>query len=368
MKIQKIKFKDKNKKYSTLIGENIIGILRKKIKFLCPDTKKIAIVFDSNVPKKFLKLVKQQLKNYEVIDILFRASEKAKSMQTVNFVLNRILSKNFNRSDLIISMGGGITSDVVGFTASIFKRGINLINIPTTLLAQVDSSIGGKTGVNSSQGKNLIGSFYQPRLVIIDTLFLKTLPHREIICGYAEILKHSIIKDKIFFKWLKKNTKNIFNKESQTLIYAIKKSCLIKMYFVNKDVNEKNIRMILNFGHTFAHAIEARSSFSKKITHGEAVLMGMILATRLSCVKKICDIEILKEIEQIYNENNLNFTFKNLNESFIKSLIPYLKNDKKNNDDKINFILLKRIGVTTNPNEFKISQDEIKKYSKVISQ
>ena len=120
---------------------------------MCPNTKKIAIVFDSNVPKKFLKLVKQQLKNYEVIDILFRASEKTKSMQTVNFVLNKILSKNFNRSDLIISLGGGITSDVVGFTASIFKRGINLINIPTTLLAQVDSSIGGKTGVNSSQGK-----------------------------------------------------------------------------------------------------------------------------------------------------------------------------------------------------------------------
>ena len=144
----------------------------------------------------------------------------------------------------MISVGGGITGDVVGFVASIYKRGINFINIPTTLLAQVDSAIGGKTGVNSNYGKNLIGSFYQPKLVISDTSFINSLPKKEMICGYAEILKHSIIKDKKFFEWLERNTRLILEKKSKELIYAIKKSCEIKMYFVNQDVNEKNMRMI----------------------------------------------------------------------------------------------------------------------------
>ena len=141
--------------------------------------------------------------------------KKINHLNNCNFYLNKILAKNFNRSDLIIGVGGGITGDVAGFVASIFKRGINFINIPTTLLAQVDSSVGGKTGVNSNQGKNLIGSFYQPKLVISDTSFLNFLSKKEVICGYAEILKHSLIKDKIFFNWLKKNTENIFKKKKR---------------------------------------------------------------------------------------------------------------------------------------------------------
>ena len=144
-------------------------------------------------------------------------------MKIINFYLNELLSKNFNRSDLIIAVGGGITGDVAGFIASIYKRGLNFINIPTTLLAQVDSSIGGKTGVNSIHGKNLIGSFYQPKLVIVDTSFLETLPKKQMVCGFAEILKHSIIKDKKFFKWLQKNTSFVLSKQSDKLIYAIKK-------------------------------------------------------------------------------------------------------------------------------------------------
>ena len=270
---------------------------------------------------------------------------------------------------MIIGIGGGIVGDIVGFVASIYKRGINFINIPTTLLAQVDSAIGGKTGVNSKHGKNLIGSFYQPKLVIIDTSFLKSLPKKEMICGYAEILKHSIIKDKKFFKWLKKNTKHILLKNNKALTYAIKKSCLIKMHFVNKDVNEKGLRMILNFGHTFAHAIEVKNNYSKKISHGEAVLSGMILAARLSLVKKICNLNIVKEIEEIYKKNNLSYTFaKYSNYNSINKLIPYLKNDKKNDDEKINFILLKNIGKTTLPNMSKISINDLKRYSKTIAQ
>ena len=153
----------------------------------------------------------------------------------VDHYLNILFKKNFNRSDLVIAVGGGITGDTVGFVSSIYKRGINFINIPTTLLAQVDSAIGGKTGVNSAQGKNLIGSFYQPKLVINDTSFLNSLPKKEMVCGYAEILKHSIIKDKSFFNWLKKNTKHILSKKIKELTYAIKKSCEIKMFFVNLD-------------------------------------------------------------------------------------------------------------------------------------
>ncbi|MDA8822283.1 hypothetical protein N9N34_00950 [Candidatus Pelagibacter bacterium] len=189
------------------------------------------------------------------------------------------------------------------------------------------------------------------------------------ICGYAEILKHSIIKDKKFFDWLKKNTKNILSKKSKELTYAIKKSCQIKIFFVNKDVNEKGLRMILNFGHTFAHAIEVKNNYSKKITHGEAVLSGMILASRLSFTKKTCSIKTIDEIKKIYNENNLNYTYKKYsNQNSISNLIPFLKNDKKNIDDKINFILLKKIGKTTLPYKYKISLNNLKKMSKTIAQ
>ena len=330
MKTQEIKFKGSNHKYSIYIGNSALNLLRQKIKYLCPKTKKIALIIDSKIPSKFKTLIRTNLKNYDLLILPFSASEKNKSFKQVNFYLNKILLKNFNRTDLIIAVGGGITGDVAGFVASLFKRGVNFINIPTTLLAQVDSAIGGKTGVNSSYGKNLIGSFHQPKLVISDTTFLNSLSKKEMICGYAEILKHSIIKDKKFFNWLKKNTKKILLKKTNELTYAIKKSCQIKIYFVNKDINEKNLRMILNFGHTFAHAIEVKNNYSNKITHGEAVLSGMILASKLSLVKRVCNIKIVDEIKQIYNKNNLNYTYvKYLKYSEIKKLIPYLKNDKK---------------------------------------
>jgi 3-dehydroquinate synthase len=368
MKNQEIKFKGTGHNYSIIIGNNILNLLPKKIKHICPKTKKVALIIDSKIPNKFKRKIKTKLKNYELLILPFSANEKNKSFNKINFYLNKILSKNFNRSDLIIGIGGGITGDVAGFVASIFKRGINYISIPTTLLAQVDSSIGGKTGVNSNKGKNLIGSFYQPKLVISDTSFLISLSKKEMVCGFAEILKHSIIKDKRFFNWLKNNTKNILSKKSRQLAIAIKKSCEIKMHFVNKDVNEKNLRMILNFGHTFAHAIELKNNYSKKVTHGEAVLTGMIIALRISLIKKVCSKKTIEEVRQLYRDNNLSYTYeKYLNKNTISSLIPHLKNDKKNNDDKINFILLKRIGKTTLPNKFKISINNLKKLSKSIA-
>ena len=366
MKNQKIKIKGQN--YSIIIGHDAINDLPKEIKLLCPKVKKVALIIDKKVPQRFKKKLKQKLINYKIFFLTFSASEKNKSLNTINHFLKILLAKNFNRSDLIISVGGGITGDIVGFVASVYKRGMNFINIPTTLLAQVDSAIGGKTGVNTNYGKNLIGSFYQPKLVLSDTAFISSLPKKEMICGYAEILKHSIIKDEKFFKWLEKNTQAILEKKNKELTYAIKKSCEIKIFFVSKDLNEKNLRMILNFGHTFAHAIEVRNNYSKKITHGEAVLSGIILATRLSVVKKICSLKILKKISNIYFQNNLDYTFRNYSQhNAINKLIPFLKNDKKNNDENINFILLKKIGKTALPNKSKISIKNLKKLTKAIS-
>ena len=189
------------------------------------------------------------------------------------------------------------------------------------------------------------------------------------ICGFAEILKHAIIKDRKFFNWLKINSKKILKKNTNALVYAIKRSCEIKMFFVNKDVDEKNIRMKLNFGHTFAHAIEVRNNYSKENTHGEAVLSGMILATKLSVIKKICKPKVLDEIKKIYEKNNLAYTYNKFSKrKSIESLIPYLKHDKKNNDSKINFILLKNIGKTTEPNKNKISTIKLKKLTDKIIQ
>ena len=367
--MHELKFKNSSQDYSIIIGNNSLNIVQKKIKKLCPKTKKIVIIVDSNVPGKFKNLLKKKLKNYEMFFFMFKANEKSKSLRTIEKLLQKVLLKNLNRSDLIIGVGGGITGDVSGFLASIYKRGINFINIPTTLLAQADSAIGGKTGVNSIHGKNLIGSFYQPKLVINDTSFLNSLPKKEMISGYAEILKHSIIKDKNFFNWLKRNTKYVLSKKIKELTYAVKKSCEIKIYYVNRDTNEKGLRMTLNFGHTFAHAIEVKNNYSKKISHGEAVLTGMILATRLSFVKKICSKNVLREIEDVYKRNNLIYTFKKYNNyKLIDSLVPFLKNDKKNDDDRINFVLLKKVGKTTPPGKFKIPIHDLKIQSKFISQ
>ena len=367
--VTKIKFQNSQYNYPILIGKNILNFLAKEIKKINPKTKKIAIGYDNNVPKVYQKILKKNLKEYSLIFLPFVASEKAKSLDTASRYLNKLSSLNFNRSDLIISVGGGITGDVFGFVASIYKRGINFINIPTTLLAQVDSAIGGKTAVNSKYGKNLIGSFYQPKLVISDISFLKSLPKKELICGYAEILKHAIIKDKKFFEWLQKNKiRSLFNNRKK-MSYIIKKSCEIKIHFVKKDTNEKNLRMSLNFGHSFAHAIEISNKFSKKISHGEAVLSGMILEARLSVIRKICKLETLRKIYEIYRNNNLSYTYERFNKSrAIKNLIPFLKNDKKNNDDKINFILLKKIGLVDKPNKNKISLKNFKNYIETLIQ
>ena len=369
MKTTKLKIQSFNSNYSVIIGKNILNQIPGKIKALCPNAKKIALVVDKKIPKKFRNKLKSILKKYDVYLFEYNVNEKFKSFTNVNKLVEKCLSRNFNRSDIMISLGGGILGDLSAFAASIIKRGINFINIPTTLLAQVDSSVGGKTGVNSKLGKNLIGTFYPPKLVISDVEILKSLPQREIICGYAEILKHSLILKNNFFNWLQKNSnKMLISRNSNLLHQAIVKSCKIKMYFVKKDVDEKNIRMILNFGHTFAHAIELQNNYSKKINHGEAVIMGMMMAIKLSYFKKICSFQTLSQLKNIYNLNNLKYDIKKIfKKNEYSQIVEHMTNDKKNNDKKINLILLKKIGQTTLPNTYKISKQELKKiFNKII--
>jgi len=259
--------------------------------------------------------------------------------------LSILLNKNFNRNDCVISIGGGITGDISGFAASIFKRGLKFINIPTTLLSQVDSSIGGKTGINNKHGKNLIGTFYQPSLVISDIIFLKSLPKREIICGYGEILKHAIISDKKFFSFLDKNGSQIFNLKSPLIEKAIFKSCSIKKKVVEADEKEMGIRKVLNFGHTFAHAYEATLKYSKKLNHGEAVILGIKTAAKFSLSINILNIKEFNLIENHLNKLDLP---KSINKFFSKrdlnKILSFMKKDKKNNSNKINLVLLKKIG------------------------
>ena len=369
MKISKILVKTKESNYPILIGNNALNLLKKQIGQICPKTNKVAVIFDKNVPYIYKKKIVKLLKNYDVFSKDYLPSEKLKSFANVNFLIEALLEKNFSRSDTIIAVGGGIIGDFVGFVASILKRGINFINLPTTLLSQVDSSVGGKTGVNSVKGKNLIGSFYQPKLVIIELSFLKSLPRRELVCGFAEILKYSLIKDIAFFKWIKKNSKTILvgNNES-VLKYAIIKSCKNKIEFVSGDEKEKGKRMLLNFGHTFAHAIEAASNYSGKINHGEAVLIGMLLATKLSVKKRLCSKFTLREIKKVYIDNNLP---SNLSRYFkkkdFKKIAKYMLNDKKNYGSKISLILLKKIGKTTAPGEFKLSLKQMENIIKKIN-
>ena len=307
--------------------------------------KKCLLIIDKNVPKKIISKIRKSLIKKKLYIYFFKASEINKNQNSVNNILEILLKKNFSREDCLISIGGGITGDISSFAASLFKRGLKFINIPTTLLSQVDSSIGGKTGVNTKYGKNLIGTFYQPNLVISDIQFLKTLPKREVVCGYAEILKHSLIADKNFFNFLNKNSNKIFKLSSPFIEKAIYKSCKIKKNVVEKDEREEGLRKILNFGHTFAHAYEASLGYSKKLNHGEAVILGMKTALNFSLKNRLLTKnEYHSIINHIYKSNlpstiNKFFKIKDLNR-----ILSFMMKDKKNNLNKINLVLLKKIG------------------------
>jgi len=345
MKPIKLIVKTGTQKYPILIGSNLISKISKKINNNSIKFEKCLLIIDKNIPKNLIIKIKKSLKNKKLYFYFIKANEKNKNQKTTNSILKILLKKNFSREDCLIAIGGGITGDVSGFAASLFKRGLKFVNIPTTLLSQVDSSIGGKTGINTNYGKNLIGSFYQPKIVISDINFLKTLNKREIICGYGEILKHSLISNKNFYKFLSKNFSYITNLKSPFIEKAIYESCKIKKLVVEKDEKENELRKILNFGHTFAHAFEASLGYSKKLNHGEAVILGINTALKFSYKNKFLSTNEYNLVKEHIQNSKLPFnikkyfSLKNLNK-----ILYFMTKDKKNNSDKINLILLKKIG------------------------
>ena len=344
MSLIKLQIKTANQKYPIIIGNNILIKIHSILKESKIDFNQCLLVIDKNVPKIFINKILKFLKKKITIHY-FSSSEKNKNQKSVEKILSILLSKNFNRNDCLISIGGGITGDVSGFAASIFKRGIKFVNIPTTLLSQVDSSIGGKTGINTTYGNNIIGSFYQPSLVISEINFLRSLPKREVICGYGEILKHSLIADKKFFLFLDRNGSKVLNLKSPYVEKAIYQSCLIKKKVVEADEKEIGIRKILNLGHTFAHAYEATLKYSKKLNHGEAVILGLKSAAKFSLENNFLNIKDFNSIKNHLEQLNLP---RNLEKKFSKKdknkILSFMKKDKKNNTNKINLVLLKKIG------------------------
>ena len=346
MKVLKLIVNTKSERYPIFIGSDLLPKISKILNKNFIAFQKCLLIIDKNISTKKISIIKKNFKNKNIFLHRFSATEANKNQKSIDKILLILLKKNFSRQDCVISIGGGITGDISGYAASLFKRGLQFINIPSTLLAQVDSSIGGKTGINTKFGKNLIGSFYQPKLVISDTSFLKTLPKREIICGYGEILKHSLISNKKFFKFLNKNFNEIINLKSPFIEKTIYESCKIKKNVVEKDEKEKNLRKFLNFGHTFGHAFEANLGFSKKLNHGEAVLLGMKTALDFSLKKKILhkqDYGIINQhikISKLPNNIKKYFTKKDIN-----SILSFMTKDKKNVSDRINLILLKKIGI-----------------------
>ena len=345
MKLIKLIVKTNSEKYPIIIGRNLISNLSQIFKKNSINFKKCFLVLDKNVPNRYVKQISKSLRRFEVYKFIYNANEKNKNQKNVNKILDLLLKKNFSRNDCLISVGGGITGDVAGFAASLFKRGLKFVNIPTTLLSQVDSSVGGKTGINTSQGKNLIGSFYQPKIVISDVDFLESLPFREIVCGYAEIIKHALIANKKLYSFLDGNIDKILKLKSPTIEKSIYESCKIKKLIVEKDEKEKNLRKILNFGHTFAHAYEASLNFSKRLNHGEAVILGMKSAVEFSYNEKLINHKEFHSAIKHLNNSHFPISIKSyFTTKKINQIISFMMRDKKNDSKNIKLMLIKKIG------------------------
>jgi 3-dehydroquinate synthase len=242
-----------------------------------------AIVTDGVVAPLYLETVRLALRGARVAEIVVPHGEQAKSWETLNRVFDALLEARCGRDTLIVALGGGVIGDLAGFAAAVYQRGVAFVQVPTTLLAQVDSSVGGKTAINHALGKNMIGAFHQPRAVISDVATLDTLPERELRAGLAEVIKHGLALDAAFVEWLEENVEALLARQREPLIHAVRRSCELKARIVAEDERESGARALLNFGHTFGHAIEAATGYGPWL-HGEAVAAGMVMAAELSAL------------------------------------------------------------------------------------
>ncbi len=319
---------------------------------------KVLIITDSGVPRKHIRMIKNIITCKKIKVLTINQGEKSKSLASYQKIMNMLFTMNFDRSDSLIALGGGVVGDITGFCAATYLRGINYIQVPTTLLAQVDSSVGGKTAINVPQGKNLIGSFYNPKFVLISTDFLKTLSQEQYESGLGEVIKYAFIGNKKLKKIIEDNSKKITERNEKILKTIIEESIKTKSKIVTKDEKENGIRAILNFGHTFGHAIEAHHGY-KRITHGAAITMGMVIAAKVSLLEGHIKDYHLENIINVIKSLGLKADHKKYKYSDLKK---YMKTDKKVSDGQLNLILIDK-----NFNAFKTSNFNNKNIIKALN-
>ncbi|NOR80357.1 MAG: 3-dehydroquinate synthase [Methyloprofundus sp.] len=309
-------------------------------------SKQVVIVTNETIAPLYLEKVKAHLQQYQLEVVILPDGEQYKTLAVMEGIFNALLTAKFSRNATLIALGGGVIGDISGFAAACYQRGIPFIQIPTTLLAQVDSSVGGKTGVNHALGKNMIGAFYQPQSVIIDINVLNTLDDRQLSAGLAEVIKYGLIRDADFFSWIEANIEKILARDQESLIYIIEQSCQNKAEIVAADERESGIRAILNLGHTFGHAIETGVGYGVYL-HGEAVAIGTCQAADLSRrLGWLGDAEVARIIDLF---NKVALPTEPPSELSAEEMIDLMAVDKKNVDGDIRLILLNKIGEASLP-------------------
>jgi len=332
-----------NRSYDILIGENLLRDVGRLIQERGTG-RRVFLISNITVFEHYGQKVVDELTavDLEVVHLLIPDGERSKNLHTVENIYTYLIAQRADRNSALIALGGGVTGDVVGFVAASYLRGVPYIQIPTTLLSQVDSSVGGKTGVNHCLGKNLIGAFYQPCLVCVDTDSLSTLPAREFQSGLYEVLKYGIIYDEVFFDYLGDNLKKIHERDPGVLETVISRCCEIKAEVTSIDEKEADLRRILNYGHTFGHALEVATRY-EGFKHGEAVAYGMIAAAHLSCQDGHIDSETMERIDRAVLTIG---PLPPIVDVPFERLLDAMKRDKKREDDQIVFVLLQKIGKT----------------------
>jgi len=303
--------------------------------------QQVLIVTNVTVGPLYLDKVQTSLHTFEVQSLQLPDGEQYKNLDTLNLIYDKLLSSRFDRQCTLVALGGGVVGDITGFAAATYQRGVHFVQIPTTLLAQVDSSVGGKTGVNHALGKNMIGAFYQPRCVIADTDTLNTLDDQQLSAGIAEVIKYGLIGDAEFYQWLEHNMERLIHRDAHALAYAIERSCQDKAEVVAADEKESGVRALLNLGHTFGHAIEAAMGYGSWL-HGEAVATGMLMAADLSQRCGWISQEEVQRLEKLLLQARL--PVRAPQQLTAEKFLEIMAVDKKVKQGRINLVLLKEIG------------------------